>query len=109
MIDAAVLAAIAAAVDRGGSLDRALAEIDDARGAAGTGPPPSRAPGGPGPEAEPHALRLSYLMIARAIPPRAARRDVATVEAAFAEARAEHPGPTRAFWWPSALLALALL
>jgi hypothetical protein len=118
MIDAAVLAALADAVDRGGDLDRALAEIGRVdpllRGTVRRRLRAAHADAllaGPvnGPGAEGHALRLAYLMVARAIPPRAARRDVAAVEAVFAEARAARAAGGRALWWPSAIVGLSLL
>jgi len=52
-----------------------------------------------------HALRLAYLMIARAVP--GDLDDVAAVNAAYDEARASRPGPGRV-WWATTLTALAL-
>jgi hypothetical protein len=119
MIDQAVLAAVAAAVDRGGDLDRALAELRRVdpllRGAARRRLRAAHAdallstPIKQGPEAGCHALRLTYLLIARAIPSRAARGDVAAIEAAFTSARASRRPARQAPWWPSGIAAITVL
>ncbi|APR87410.1 hypothetical protein A7982_12759 [Minicystis rosea] len=116
MIDALALAALARAVDHDGDVDVACAAI-------GRGDPMLRAAarrrvraahadallaardkhadGGR------HVLRLAYLSLARALPDEEERHDVAAVTAAFDAARALRPAPS-GFWWPTALVVIAL-
>src|SRR5262245_29586510 len=118
MIDEAVLAAIARAVEKDGDVEQALAELRRAdpflRGSARRRLREAHADAQTatrvkqGPEAARHTLRLAYLLVARALPARAARDDVAAVEAAFSRAVAAHPQAHASFWWPTALSVLVL-
>jgi hypothetical protein len=117
MIDAAVLAAIARALEQDGDVDLARAALRRAdpllRGPAlrrlrGAHADALLATGAPqDPEGLRHALRFAYLLIARVEPPKA-RGDLAAVAAAYEAERASRPvraGPR----WPTPLAALALV
>jgi hypothetical protein len=117
MIDRAALAAVARAVEHGGDIDAATAAVAQAdpwlRSAARRrlraahadallATREKHADGGR------HALRLAYLLLARALPARGARDDVEAVTAAYDEARARRPA-TAGFWWPTSILVATLV
>ena len=116
MIARAALAALAAAIEQGGDVDAAYLAL-------GRADPLIRGPARRrvraawadaclatrvkhGEEGERHALRVAYLLLARAPPSAATIDDTAAVEAAFERARLPRAG---GFWWATALALLALL
>ena len=111
MIDDAVLAAIARAIADDGDVELALAALRRTdpllRGAASRRLRGAHADAllatrvKPGTEGAGHALRLAYLLLCSALPPRAVRDDVAAVEAAYEAARAARPLPRAGPWWPA--------
>ncbi len=112
MIDDAVLAALARALELGGGVEDARAALRRAdpliRGAATRRLRAAHAEALLATHVKegPHGLRLAYLLVARALPPPRVCDDVAAVEAAYAAAaRPAHPGR----WWASALLALGVV
>jgi hypothetical protein len=116
VIDALALAALARAVDGGGDVDTAHAILGRAdpllRAAARRRLRTAHADAllaarDQHADEGRHALRLAYLMLARALPARHARDDVAAVQAAYEEARARRPA-RGGFWWATTALVLAL-
>src|SRR5277367_5333956 len=113
MIDDAVLMAVASALERGGG------DVDAARIALRRVDPLLRSAARRrlreahadallatrvkhGPEGARHGLRLTYLLVARALPPARERDDVAAVAMAYDAARAARsagPTPGRSGFW----------
>lgn len=122
MIDDAVLTAVASALDRGGDVDAAqsaLRRVDPLlRSSARRRLREAHADAllvtrvKHGPEGARHGLRLTYLLVARALPPRGERDDVAAVEAAYEATRAARSAGRRrgraGFWWPTVLVSAVL-
>ena len=118
MIESAVLDAIARVIAEDGGVERALALLRRGdpllRGASSRRLREAHADAllatrlKQGPEAAGHALRLTYLLLLRALPPRAVRDDVDAIGAAYEAARAARPTPSAGRWWPTGLLVLAL-
>jgi hypothetical protein len=119
MIDDAVLAALAGAVEQDGDVELSLAALrrvdpllrDQARrrlrDAHADALLATRVKQDP--EGARHALRLTYLLVAGELPPRASRDDVAAIGAAFAAAHAARPPARGGFWWPTALVVLGMV
>jgi hypothetical protein len=120
MASRAVLAAIARAVDRGGSIDEAFAALSgidpllrsgarrrlrEAHADAVLATPGWRS--GQGEHGALHVMRVTYLYAARAVPGPDQIADALAVAAAYEAARA-HMKPAPRLWWATALLVVGV-